>query len=381
MNSRSSSTRRVRMAMGVLAAFTLVAAACGDDEDEPSGGDATTATTTGATTGATTAGSTGGATGTTAAGAGQGSNFIYVTPTPIGVNKFLELGQIGTEAAAERLGGTAKVFESTDLNSRRANVEAAVEEAPTIIVLTTFEFTDLGAEFAASNPDQQFILIDSCPEAPPANLHCGVFREQEGAYLLGIEAGLLTETDKIGSVGALDIPFLHRYTDSFALGAKSVNPEVTDAQVWIGGDNPFSDPARGKEQADALIAQGLDHVVAVGAGSNGGIFEAAKEAGVLAYGVDVNECPTAPGTIVDNNLKLVDTVVEQLIDQVLAGTAGPVVSFGLAEVATGVVALQDDVADSQCVIAEHPDVIEKVKAAAQQIIDGTITVPDPLTAG
>ena len=75
---------------------------------------------------------------------GDGPSFIYITPTPIGVNRFLELGAIGTEAAADRLGGSFEVFESTDLNSRRANIEAAVDEAPDVIVLTTFDFTDLG---------------------------------------------------------------------------------------------------------------------------------------------------------------------------------------------------------------------------------------------
>ena len=332
------------------------------------------------------AGATLGMSATSAAGAdspqgGDGPSFIYITPTPIGVNRFLELGAIGTEAAAERLGGSFEVFESTDLNSRRANIEAAVEEAPDVIVLTTFDFTDLGQEFATANPDQEFILIDSCPAEPADNLHCGVFREQEGAYLLGIEAGALTESGHVGSVVALDIPFLHRYSDSFALGAQSVDPAITDAQVFIGGDNPFADPARAKEQALALIAQDVDHIFAAGSGSNGGVFEAAAEAGVFAYGVDVNECPSQPGTVVDNNLKLVDQVVEQLIDQVLAGDADPIVSFGLAEDATGVVALQDDVADSECVIADHPDVIAMVQEAAAQIIDGSIVIPDPLTDG
>jgi basic membrane protein A len=260
-------------------------------------------------------------------------------------------------------------------------VEAAVEEAPTIIILNTFDFTDLAQEFATANPDQQFILIDTCPEAPPENLHCGVFREYEGAYLLGIMAGNLTESNKIGSVGAVDIPFIHRYTDSFALGAQSVNPDITDSQVFIGGDNPFVDPARGKEQALSLAAQGADHIFAVGAGSNPGIHEAAAEEGFFSYGVDINECGNAPGHIVDNNLKLVGEVVEQLVDQVLAGTAGPIASFGLEEGAMGVIALQEDVADSGCVIADHPDIIEQVKQAADKIISGEIVVPDPLTAG
>lgn len=308
----------------------------------------------------------------------EGPSFIYVTPNPIGVNKFLELGQVGTQRAADKLGGTWKTFESTDDSSRRANIEAAVDEAPDVIVLTTFTLVELADEFSKANPDQEFILIDTCPEEPAPNLHCGVFREHEGAYLLGIMAGSLTEAKQVGSVGALDIPFLHRYTDSFALGAQSIDPSITDTQVWIGGDNPFSDPARAKEQALAVAAQGADHIFAVGAGSNGGIFEAAAEAGFFTYGVDVNQCPDSPGHIVDSNMKLVDVLVEQLIDQILAGTAGSVVSFGLAEGGTGVMALSDDLADSQCVIAEHPDVVDAVKQAAQDIIDGTIVVPDPL---
>ena len=376
--------RTYRSMMGAALALGLVATACGSDDDDDTA--ASTAASSGASTAEpatpATAGSptTTAATGATTAGSGGGDvSLIYITPTPIGANPFLQLGRDGTEAAAEKTGGTAKTFESTDLNSRRANVEAAVEEAPSIIVLNTFDFTDLSAEFAAANPDQQFILIDSCPPEPPANLHCGVFREYEGAYLLGIEAGMLTEANKIGSVAALDIPFIHRYTDSFALGAKSVNADVTDSQVFIGGDNPFGDPARAKEQALSLAAQGADHIFAVGAGSNGGTFEAATEQGFFSYGVDINECPSAPGQIVDNNLKLVDEVVEQLIDQVLAGTAEPVVSFGLKEGAMGVIAMQDDeLADSGCVIADHPDVIAKVKEAAEGIISGDIVVPDPM---
>ncbi len=352
----------------------LIVAACGGNGATTIAGGDTTTTAAGDTT-TTAAGDT-----TTTVAEGEAPSFIYITPNPIGINKFLELGQIGTDRVAEKLGGTSRTFESTDLNSRRANLEAAIEEAPTVIVLTTFEYTELAAEFASANPDQQFILIDACPESetPIENLHCGVFREYEGAYLLGLMAGNLSESKQIGSVVALDIPFLHRYSDSFALGAQAIDPAITDSQVFVGGDNPFADPARAKEQALALAAQGADQIFAAGAGSNGGVFEAAAEVGFLSYGVDVNQCPDQAGSIVDNNLKLVDNVVEQLLDGILAGTAGPLVSFGLAEGGTGVVALGEDLADSGCVIADHPDIVEQVRAAADEIIAGDLVIPDPL---
>ncbi len=371
-----TTNRKVRALGGLVLVAGLVAAGCGSDDDSSDTAD-------GGSDGSTVDNGTTAADDTADDGAddGEGGTLIYLPPTPIGGNPFLELGWQGTEAAAETHGGEAKMFESTDLNSRRANLEAAIEEAPDVIIMNTFDFTDLALEFATSTPDQEFILIDACPEAPPANLHCGVFREYESAYLLGIMAGSLSESGKVGSVGALDIPFIHRYSDSFALGAQSVNPDITDTQLFIGGESPFTDPARAKEQALALAAQNVDHVFAVGSGSNGGVFEAAADKGFFAYGVDINECPAAPGQVVDNNLKLVDTVVEQLVDAVLAGTAESVVSFGLAEGAMGVIALSDDVADSGCVIADHPEVIELVQAAHDEIVAGDLEIPDPLTAG
>lgn len=312
-----------------------------------------------------------------------GQSFIYVTPNPIGENEFLEMGQVGVEETAERLGGTAQTYESTDPSTSRANIEAAVDEAPDIIVLTTFQLTDLGQEFAEANPEQDFILIDDCPEEPASNLYCVGFREHEGAYLLGIMAGNLTEADAIGSVIAVDIPFFHRWSNSFYLGAESVNDDlVPDTQVTIGGDNPFADPARAKEQALALAAQGLDHIFSVGAGSDIGVFEAAQEEGFFAYGTDINTCPMAPGVIVDSNIKLVDNAVETAIDLVLSGEAEQHTSLGLAEEGIGVMAIDEDgLADSECLIADHPDIVDQVRDAAEGIVAGDIEVPDPLLAG
>ena len=54
------------------------------------------------------------------------------------------------------------------------------------------------------------------------------------------------------------------------------------------------------------------------------------------------------------------------------------VSFGLAEGGTGVMALQPGLADSQCLIADHPEIVEEVRAVAEGIIDGSIVVNDPL---
>lgn len=308
---------------------------------------------------------------------GDERSFIYLTNDPIGVNEFLASGKIGIEKAAEEFNGTAQTYEGSNEEANRANLEAAVAAAPDVVVMITFDFEDLGKEFAEAHPDQDFLLIDACPEGAPANLHCAVFREYEASYLIGLQAGMRTETGRVGSVASVDIPFLHRYTDSFALGAQSVDPSISDTQLFIGGDNPFGDPARGKEQARAMAATGADHVFAVGAGSNGGIMEAAAEEGFTAYGVDVNQCPMAPDFVGDGTLKFVDVLVVNEIGKILDGTAEPVSSYGLSEGGMDIVSLTDDAADSQCTVMEHSDIVEALAEAKQQIIDGEIEIPDP----
>ncbi|WP_280367542.1 BMP family ABC transporter substrate-binding protein [Nocardia wallacei] len=151
------------------------------------------------------------------------AEIIYVTNAPIGQNQFLALGKTGTEQAAAALGASARTFESTDEQSRRANLEAAIARRPLAIVLITYEFNDLAAELAEQHPGQQFVLVDSCPPRVPENLRCGKFKEYESSYLLGVEAGLLTRTGRIGTVAAKDFPFFHRWSDAFTLGARSVN--------------------------------------------------------------------------------------------------------------------------------------------------------------
>ncbi|MBF6169946.1 BMP family ABC transporter substrate-binding protein [Nocardia blacklockiae] len=314
--------------------------------------------------------------GGTSADAGA-AEIIYVTNAPIGQNQFLELGRTGTERAAAALGARARTYESTDEQSRRANLEAAIARRPLAIVLITYEFNDLAVELAERHPDQQFVLVDSCPPQVPENLRCGKFKEYESSYLLGVEAGLLTRGGRIGTVAAKDSPFFHRWSDAFALGARSVNPQVLDSQLFVGGENAVGDPARSKELALTTIHTGADQVYAVTGGGNGGVFEAAAQSrDVLAYGVDVNQCPQAPGVVVDNAIKRVDKVVLDLLTQVRQGAPGGTsTEFGLAQDGSTVTSLTADAAASGCVILRHPDVLQRVREARDAIVAGHVTIP------
>jgi len=312
-----------------------------------------------------------------AGSAGSDTSFTLVTPDAVGQNEFLKLAVSGIKSAAKQHNGSQKVYESTDTASQQQNVQAAVDAKPDVIVLVGFEFADIVAQQAEKNPKQQFLIVDACTTKTFKNVSCAVFREHEGVFLAGAEAGLLSKSGKVGAVDVLDTPQFRRYSDPFAAGAKKVAPKTTTDTRFVGGQSPFDDSARAKEQAGTLLAKGYDQLMAAAAAGNYGVFEAAKAKGAYAYGVDVNQCTAAPGTVVDNVIKRTDVAVEKGIESVLDGKAGTTVSYGLKEGGISLTGLEDGVATSKCVIADHADVLAKVKELRDQIVSGKLTVDDP----
>jgi len=324
------------------------------------------------------ANSSGGGDGDGGGGGSDGPSLVLVTPSPVGVNDFLKLAVAGVEGAAEEHGGSQKVYQSTDPASIQQNVAAAVRDEPDVIVAVGFNFADVLAQQAEQNPDQQFLFVDSCTEKPYPNVTCAVFREYEGVYLAGAEAALLSTSGKVGAVVALDTPQFRRYSTPFGQGARQVEPATTLSPLFIGGANPFNDPGRAKQLTATLAGQGVDHVMgAASASGNLGVFEAAKEHGIFAFGVDANQCPASPGQVVDNVIKRTDVVITDGVSAILDGERGETRSYGVKEEGISLTGLQDDVASSQCVIVDHPDVIEQVGKLRDEIVAGTITVADP----
>jgi basic membrane protein A and related proteins len=376
----------------VAGAMAIAATACGDDDDGGAAPQTTGAAppqTSGApqTTGAA-APQTSGAPQTfiepttevapTTGGPKPQSDLrvAYVTPDPIGQNQFLNLGQDGIDRVAEDYGVETETVESTNPTEREENVRAVARDGWDIVVVLGFEFLDIITQAADEFPDTDFVTVDFCLDQPKPNVYCAVFREHEAAFLVGAVAGLLTESNVIGTVTAIDTPFTRRWPEGFEQGAKYVNPDVDVKSLFVGS---FTDPAKAKEQALAMSADGADHIFAAAASGNPGVFEAAAEENFFTYGVDINECPDDPEHIMENLIKRVDVAVYETVGGILEGTGENVHASGLAEGGVGLTVLTaDDPESTQCAILDHPDVIEQVRDLQQKIIDGEIEVDDPL---
>lgn len=301
----------------------------------------------------------------------------YVTPDPIGQNQFLNLGQDGIDQVAEEYGVETETVESTNPTEREENVRAVARDGWNVIVVLGFEFLDIITQTADEFPHTFFVTVDFCLVESKPNVHCAVFREHEAAFLVGAVAGLLTETNVIGTVTAIDTPFTRRWPEGFAQGARYVNPDVEVQSLFVGS---FTDPAKAKELALAMSANGADHIFAAAASGNPGVFEAAAEEDFFTYGVDINECPTDPEHIMENLIKRVDVAVFETVGGIIEGdTTENVHAYGLAEGGVGLTVLTaDDPQTTECAILDHPDVIDQVSELQQQIIDGDIEVTDPL---
>ncbi len=113
----------------------------------------------------------------------------------------------------------------------------------------------------------------------------------EPAYLCGIIAGRMTKSNVLGVVAAIPIGEVNRLVNAFKAGALKVNPKVKVKIAYIGG---WFDPPKAKEAAIAQIEAGADLIYA----ERFGVFEAAKEKGVLAFGNMSDQNALAPGVVI-----------------------------------------------------------------------------------
>lgn len=306
---------------------------------------------------------------------------FYITPNPIGANEFLQLGVVGLNQAGKMFHASTKVLQAQDPTTRQQDVTEAINSGATLVIVIGFEFNDIITKVAPQNPKVQFLIVDQCITNPPKNVRCATFREYEDTYLLGVAAGKLTKTNRIGAIGAQDIPFLHRYTDAFVEGARSVNPKIKADIRWIANDESgFSDPAKAKEEALTMAANGDDQVMAAGAASNLGVFAAAKAKNFFAYGVDVNQCPLAPGHVVDNAVKKVNVAMVTAIGEIIRGRGPQVATYGVRSGGMTLTTLDSKTpGKTQCVLARHPAVVALIKRVRGRIISGQIKLKDPAT--
>ncbi|MFI5312216.1 MAG: BMP family protein [Gemmatimonadales bacterium] len=297
-----------------------------------------------------------------------------------GDKSFNDGAYIGAERATRELGARVRFVEPGEGSDREAGLRLLAAEGMNLVIGVGFIFTDDLSELAKEYPGIAFAGVDFAigfdangqPIPPPRNLAALKFREEQGSFLVGALAALLSsDTKKVGFVGGMDSPLIHKFEAGYRAGVKQVCPECT-VLVQYAGVTPaaFRNPGRGKELALSLYQQGVS-IIYHASGSTGlGVFEAARTMNKFGIGVDADQYAEAPGRVLTSMVKRVDNAVYDAIKRVKDRSfAGGIYQFGLAE--DGVGYIYDD--HNKALI---PDAVRaRLEALKADIIAGRIVVP------
>jgi basic membrane protein A len=273
---------------------------------------------------------------------------IHLVNGTLGDKSFFDSAERGIKQASEEFNFEYKTIEmGSDPAAWEPGLEdAAANEDYDIMVLGTYQMTEFLENIADRYPDKYFMIYDS--PVNPDNCADGCkqvysvsYLQNEGSYLAGLYAGLMTESGIVGVVCAQDIPVINDFMVGYKQGAIAANP---DNEVLVNYAGGWYDPAKGKELALAMFQQGADYVFQVAGATGEGVFQAAQEVGKFAIGVDSDQAliieetnPELGAVIATSMMKNVDNSLYRALKMHLEGTLpyGESEALGVAEGGVG----------------------------------------------
>ena len=287
---------------------------------------------------------------------------------------FNEAAYRGLERARVELGVQGEYIEPTEGADRESAMRSLAAKNYDLVIGVGFIFGPDLERLAKQFPNVKFAGVDYSPSPGVGDLPnlAGLrFREQEGSFLVGAIAGLLSRTKIVGFVGGMKIPLIRKFEAGYYAGVKHVCPTCQVLSAYAGTEpKAFADPSLGQELAAAQYGKGADIIFHAAGKTGDGVFAAAKQRKARAIGVDSDQFEAAPCCVVTSMVKRVDIAVVDAIKDVIDGKfRGGMHELGLAE--HGVTFVSDD--RNQHLLPTG--VVQRVKALRDEIVAGKIVVP------
>jgi basic membrane protein A len=214
-------------------------------------------------------------------------------------------------------------------------------------------------------PKRSFALIDAVSDVP--NVTSVTFREQDGAFLAGALAALVTKTKTIGFLGGEDEPQSRRFESAYRAGAREADPAV---KVLVRYAGSFTDQERGQRLTRELFGDRADIVVAAAGRAGLGAFDEVKShRGDYVIGVNYDQGSLAPGKVLTSVVKRIDVAVYRVCeDAVSQKQFSGSLELGLRDGAIGLT----DLPSMRRVIAPTS---ARMTAIYRAVFDGKIAIP------
>ncbi len=273
----------------------------------------------------------------------------------------------GLSRAKKDLGIDVSYIESKQDADYMPNLETLYDSNNDLIWGIGFKMADRVLEAAKQNPEQKYAIIDySYGDKTPANTIGVLFKEQEASFLVGYIAGKMSKTGKIGFVGGMDVPVIHRFQYGFDAGVLFANPKTKIFEQYA---ESFTNAATGKAIANQMYKNGADIVFQAAGGAGDGVIEAAKEKNLWAIGVDRDQSDLAPKNVLTSAMKRVDNAIYDVSKKLKNGNfdGGKTLTYSL----------KDGGVDIAPTTKNHvpQSILDEVAKIKEQIISGKITTP------
>jgi basic membrane protein A and related proteins len=317
-----------------------------------------------------------------AGGAGKGRAALVIAQGGLGDQSYNDLANAGFQQALRRYGMTGAPVQSADIVAQGEQILRTAGRAKYNLVID-LEFTHAKAigKVAKEYPQSHFAIINT--EVPGKNVASVLFQEQEGSFLAGALAALMTKRSGnpkinpekvIGVIGGTKSVGIDKFLAGYIQGARHVDPGV---RVLTAYSNDFGDPGKGKQLAESMFQQKADIVYQVAGGTGTGIIQAAKNTNHYAIGVDADQDDLAPGSVLTTMIKHTDLAVETLIKNETEGAfpGGKTLTLGLKD---GGVSLSEFRHTKQDIPAEYFAQIDQLK---DDITTGRLKVWNVVTQG
>ena len=316
-------------------------------------------------------------------------SFVFVCTGQLGDKSFNDSANEGVMEIAESLGCETRVIEvGRDQTKWEPTFQDLAEEGEYDVIISNGSSSiETIQKVVEEFPEQKFVAFDCTIETDKyPNLYAISYKQNEGSYLAGVLAALVTKSDmenaneenKIGFIGGSEHPIITDFLVGYIAGAKSVDPDI---KVYVSYIGSWDDTAKGKETAIAQYNQGVDIIFPAAEQAGLGCVEAAVEMGKYIIGVDSDQSMLFAGVdedkanvILTSVLKNVGDSLVRMANMEIEGTVpwGSYEELGIAENGAGL-------ADNEYYQKNVPDEIKTViEESKQEVIDGNVEIPTAL---
>jgi basic membrane protein A len=284
----------------------------------------------------------------------------------LGDHSYNDAAYAGLLEARRRLGVRIAVLQSQSVPDFGSMLTTLANAGDDETFAVGYSMQDDLRETARRFPHRHFSLVDAVLDEP--NVTSLTFREEEGSFLAGALAAMVTKTHRLGFLGGIDVPLIRKFEAGYVAGAHEIDPNVVVLVKYVGD---FNDVATAAELTGVMLAGGADIVYdAAGKAGLGTIQAVRGRSGDYAIGVNSDQDDLAPGKVLTSMIKRVDVAVFRQSQLAAEHRPRPArLSFGLAEGGIGLT----DFRYTRNVVT--PAMIARLDRITAAIVRGTIAVP------